>query len=293
MKSQGGLSMKMAIAKSLAMLMLALGGGLLFVFPAAAQQSPDHYQRSFAIQPGGTLAVSNFKGVIRVTGSDSSQVVANVMKKFEGTDKDKTWWMAKTDVHFTNTADRVEISVEYPSCDCSGPDWESHEDYQASVELTIQVPRKINLELRGHKPLMNISAIDGDIRIDSYKSPIDIQSTSGAIHIETYKETVRLKDVTIRGTLGVQMAKGEALIEAKSLGERVNLETEKGSIVLKAPSNAAMTLDYSGGRRSSFQSDFAIAAETGSSSSVRGTINGGGTQVHLRSEKGSIIVEKL
>src|SRR5215471_10756089 len=285
--------MRMTIARSVAMLMLAVGGGLLFVFPAAAQQSPDRFQRSFSIQSAGTLAVSNFKGLIRVTGSDSSQVIVDVVKKFEGTDKDKTWWMANTNVQFTNTADRVAISVEYPNCDCSGPDWGSHDDYEASVELTIQVPRKINVELQGHKPLMNISGIDGNIRITSHKSPIEIQSTSGAIHIETYKETVRLKEVSIRGVLDVETAKAEVSIEAKSLGDRVDLGTEKGTIVLKVPRNAGMTLDYSGGKRSSFRSDFNIAAEAGSSSSVRGTINGGGTQVRLRSEKGSIALETM
>jgi len=285
--------MKMAIGRSFVILMLALAGGLLLVVPAAAQQTEDHFQRSFAIQPSGTLTVDNHKGLIRVTGTDSNQVVVNVAKKFEGTDKDRSWWMANTQVHFTTSADRVEVSVEYPSCDCSGPDWSSHDDYQASVELTSQVPRRINVSLQGHKPVMNISGIDGNIRITSHKAPIEIQSTSGGISIETYKETVRLKDVAIRGTLELQIAKGEATIEAKSLGDRVNLETEKGTIVLKAPPNTAMTLDYSGGRRSSFQSDFAIATEAGSSSSVRGTINGGGTQVHLRSEKGSITLERM
>lgn len=237
--------------------------------------------------------MDNYKGLIRVTGSDSGQVVVNVLKKFEGTEKDRTWWMANTQVHLTNAADRVEVSVEYPSCNCSTTDWDNHESYQASVELTIQVPRKINLQIKGYKPEIAISGTDGDIRVSSYKAPIGIQGTSGGIHVETYKETVRLKDVTIRGTLDVQMDKGEAWVEAKSLGERVNLETQKGTIVLRAPQSAGMTLDYSGGRRSSFQSDFTIASEAGSSSSVRGTINGGGAQVHLRSEKGSIRLEKL
>jgi len=285
--------MKMTIGRSLAILTLAFAGALLFVLPAVAQQSEDHFQRSFAIQPGGTVKVDNYKGLIRVSGGDGNQVVVNVLKRFEGTDKDKTWWMANTDVRFTNSADQVQISVEYPSCNCCNCSGWDHDEYQASVELTIQVPRKINLEMKGHKPLMNIGGIEGDIRIASYKSPIEIQSTTGAIHIETYKETVRLKDVTIRGPLDVQMSKGEASIEAKSLGDRVNLQTEKGNIVLKAPRNTGMTVDYSGGRRSSFHSDFNIAAEAGSSSSVRGTVNGGGTQVHLRSERGSITLEKL
>lgn len=286
--------MKMAIGRSLAILALVVAGGLLFVLPAAAQQTEDHFQRSFAIQPGGALAVDNYKGLIRVTASDGNQVVVDVLKKFEGTDKDRKWWMANTDVHFSNAADRVEISVEYPSCSCCNClGGNSHDEYEASVELRIQVPRKINVELQGHKPLMNISGIDGNIRIKSYKSPIEIQSTSGPIHVETYKESVQLKDVTLRGALEVETMKSDVSIEAKSLGDRVDLGTEKGTIVLKAPRNAAMTLDYSGGRRSSFRSDFNIAAEAGSSSSIRGTINGGGTLVRLRSERGSVTLETM
>lgn len=285
--------MKISSGRLAPIAVLMLLAGLLFATSASAQQTEDHFQRSFAVESGGTLVVENYKGLIRVDGSDGNQVVVNVLKKFEGTDKDRSWWMANTQVHFNNAADRVEVAVEYPSCNCSTTDWDNHEGYQAAVELTIQVPRKINLQIKGYKPQTTISGTDGDIRVSSYKSPIEIRGTSGAIHIETYKETVQLKDVTIRGALDLQIAKGEASIAARSLGERVNLETEKGTIVLKAPSSAAMTLDYSGGRRSSFRSDFTIASDTGSSSSVRGTINGGGTQVHLRSERGSITLEKL
>lgn len=283
----------MRITRNKPTVTLLLLAGLLFAIPAPAQQAEDHFQRSFAIQSGGKLVVDNYKGLIQVSGSDGSQVVVNVLKKFEGTDKDRAWWMANTHVNFTNSTDRVDVSVEYPSCNCSTTGWDNHEEYQASVELTIQVPRKINLQVKGYKPAMNISGIDGDIHVSSYKAPIEVHGTSGGIHIETYKETVQLKDVSIRGTLDVQMQKGDATIEAKNLGERVNLETGKGTIVLRAPQNAAMTVDYSGGRRSSFRSDFAITAETGSSSSTRGTINGGGTEVHLRTEKGSIALEKM
>jgi hypothetical protein len=284
--------MRITIEKSQPILTLALTGVLLLVLPAAAQQTEDHFQRSFAIQPGGTLTIDNHKGMIRVTGGDGGQVVVNVLKKFEGTDQDRRWWMANTDVHFTNSANRVEVSVEYPSCNCCC-NWNSHDDYEASVELTIQVPRKINVELQGHKPVMKVSGTDGDIHVSSHKSPIEIAGTTGAIRIETFKETVQLKDVTIRGALDLQISKGEVVIAAKSLGDRVNLETEKGNIVLRVPSKTPMTVDYSGGRRSSFRSDFAIATEAGSGNSIRGTVNGGGTQVHLRSEKGSIALETI
>ena len=110
--------MKMAIGRSVAILTLAVAGALLFVLPAAAQQTEDHFQRNFAISSGGTLAVDNYKGQIRVSATDSSRVVVDVLKKFEGTDKDRKWWMANTEIHFNNSADRVAISVAYPSCSC-------------------------------------------------------------------------------------------------------------------------------------------------------------------------------
>ncbi len=160
------------------------------------------------------------------------------------------------------------------------------------MELTIQVPRQINVVAQGHKPEMKISSVEGDIRVKSYKSPIEIQSTTGAIHIDTYKETVRLENVSIRQSLDLKMTKGDATIDAKSLGGEANLETEKGNIVVRLPQNAGVTVDYSGSRKASFHSDFPITTESGSGSEVRGTINQGGTRVRLRTVKGSITLER-
>ncbi|HEY3770460.1 MAG TPA: hypothetical protein VGN44_17435, partial [Candidatus Angelobacter sp.] len=57
---------------------------------------------------------------------------------------------------------------------------------------------------------------------------------------------------------------------------------------------AGMDVDFEGGRHSSFHSDFAMTTRTGSrDDSIRGTINQGGTRLRLRSEKGSVSLEKL
>ncbi|HWC15502.1 MAG TPA: hypothetical protein VG498_00720 [Terriglobales bacterium] len=260
--------------------------------PAAAQTSAaqqEHFVRNFALNPGGTLAVENYKGTIHVTGVQGNQVVVTVDKKFEGTNSDRKWWMANTQVNFDNDANRVRVGVEYPSCSWNCDD---HSNYTGMVELTIQVPRHTNLEIQGYKPDVKLAAIDGDIRLKSYKSPIDIEGTTGGVHIDTYKESVRLHDVNIRGSLHLEMQKGEALIEAKSLGEEASIKIEKGTVVLRVPSDARLSVDYSGGRRSDFRSDLPIASEAGfRSGEVRGTINGGGTRLHLRTEKASFSIE--
>jgi putative adhesin len=264
-----------------------------------SQSRQEQFERSYSVKSGSTLIVENMKGTIHVTGSDSDRILVKVYKKFSGSDADKKRWMDETKVNFQDDSEHLRIRVEYPSRDCTADNVDSCDGngkFQAEVQLTIEVPRQTNVELSGHKPNMAISSIQGDIRITSHKSPIKIQSTTGAIHVNTNKETVNLIDVTIRGALDLKTVKGDAMIKAKSLGNEVNLETEKGKIVLHMPSNVGADVDFAGGRGSAFHSDLPIA-EAGSSDTivhtVRGTINRGGTRMRLRTEKGSIALENL
>jgi hypothetical protein len=279
--------------------LLAAGAGLaLAVIPAFAQtqdQQPESFQRSFTLNSGGTLKVDNYKGTIHVTGADSNQVAVNVVKRFEGSDADRKEWMRETRVDFKNDSNRVEIDVHYPTQSWScWFCWADH-GYSAAVELEIKVPRHTNVEVESYKPDIRISSLQGDLRINSYKSPMNIESTTGSIRIETYKDEIRLRNVNIRGALSVKSYKADATIEATSLGNTADLENERGSIVLRVPSNAGLDLDFDGARRSSFHSDFPVASQTGGrwDHSVRGTINQGGTRLRLHTTRGSVSLEKL
>lgn len=260
---------------------------------AQTDSQPEEFQRTFAVKSGATLAVENYKGTIHVTGSDSNQVMVEVHKRFEGSDADRKWWMENVKVNFRNDPDRVEVKVDYPSqtWDCLFC-WRDH-NFTDEVDLEIRVPRQINLSFDGYKPDMKIASVQGDIAIKSYKAPMLIESTRGAIHIDTYKDTIRLRDVTLQGPLDVRSYKADLEVSANALGPTADLETDKGNIVLRVPEDAGMDVDYSGGRRSSFHSDFNLAASTSDGESVRGTVNRGGTRVRLRTEKGSISLEKL
>jgi hypothetical protein len=257
---------------------------------STGSDQPERFQRSFAIAQGGTLDVDNYKGIIHITGSDTNQVAVDVTKRFEGSDANRKWWMENVRVNFRNDANHVSVEVKYPECTFC---WQGM-NYEASVGLEIRVPRQINVKLESYKPDIKVAAIQGDIRVKSYKSPIEIDSTAGAIRIDTYKDDVKLRNVTVRGPLEVKSYKADVEIDAKSLGESATLENEKGSIVLRVPANTGLDVDFEGGRHASFHSDFPMNSRTGSrEDSFRGTINQGGTRLHLRTEKGSVSVEKL
>jgi hypothetical protein len=278
-------------------LVIVIVGIIALATPRLRSQSTggdpsERFQRSFNLASGGTLEVDNYKGTIHITGSDTNQVAVDVTKHFEGSDADRKWWMENVKVNFINDSNRVAVEVKYPETNCTFC-WPGHE-YTASVALEIHVPRKINVKLETYKPDIRVASIEGDIRIKSYKSRIELDSTTGAVRIDTYKDTVKLRDVNLRGPLEIKSYKADAEIDARSLGDSVTVENEKGSIVLRVPGDAGMDVDYEGGRRSSFHSDFAMASQTGSyDRSVRGKVNQGGARLRLRTEKGSVSLEKL
>ncbi len=257
---------------------------------AGGSDQSERFQKTFSIANGGTLDVDNYKGAIHVSAADTNQVTVDVTKRFEGNDADRKWWMENVKINFHNDSNRVAVEVKYPECTFC---WAGH-DYTAAVELEIHVPRQTNVKLESYKPDIKIAGIQGDIRVKSYKSPIEIADTTGAVRIDTYKETVKLRNVNVRGPLEIKSYKAEAEIDARSLGDSATLENSKGSIVLRVPANAGLDVDFEGSRHSSFRSDFAMASQTGSfNSSFRGKVNQGGTHVRLRTEKGSVSLEKL
>lgn len=293
---------------SVALTALAVGSALSapMVFAQDAQKSnPESFQRSFPMSAGGTLVVENLKGTIHVTGSDTNQVAVSVRKVFTGgSDKERQWWIANAKVDFDSAPNHLNVRVEYPNWNCVSLFMHCAE-ISDEVDLTIAVPRATNIELDGTKPDVAISSIEGNIRITSTKSPIDIRATEGAIRIDTTKGDVRLSDVAIKGRLDLTSTKADAVIEAKSIAGDVNLETEKGSVVVRMPSTAGVDLDYVGGRRASFHCDFAVTTnENGAElndvsgrvgregAHIAGAINQGGVRMTLRTERGTISIEK-
>ena len=67
----------------------------------------------------------------------------------------------------------------------------------------------------------------------------------------------------------------------------VRLETSGGSITVVTPANAALTIDAETSA-GSVRSDLPITRNNTESDSLKGTMNGGGTKLVLRSSAGSI-----
>jgi hypothetical protein len=291
-----------SVCAALVVAALAVTLGAPTVFAQNTQDTNgEAFERSFSMNTGGTLVVENRKGTIHVTGSDTNQVVVNVRKIFDGgSEKDRQEWMAQTKVSFDSLPDHLNVRVDYPDWNCV-----LCVNLDDEVDLTIAVPHAINIELDGNRPDMTISSVEGNIRISSNRSRIDVRSTEGAIRIETNRGEVKLSDVAVKGRLELTSNRADAVIEAKRMDGDADLETERGSIVVRMPATVGVNLDYVGGRRASFHCDFPVTTNQNGAqlndvsgrvgregARISGAVNQGGPRMTLRTERGSISIEK-
>ena len=108
----------------------------------------------------------------------------------------------------------------------------------------------------------------GDTKVESSGGKLRLGNISGKLHAETSGGSV------------------SAILPSPVAGD-IHLETSGGSITVLTPSNAALTIDAETSA-GSVHSDLPIARTSSDDDTLKGTINGGGTKLVLRSSAGSI-----
>ncbi len=126
----------------------------------------------------------------------------------------------------------------------------------------------------------------GKLNADTSGGPITVLNRVGDTKVESSGGKLRLGNIS--GKLSAETAGGSvsAILSSPVIGD-VRLETSGGSIAVVTPPNAALTIDAETSA-GSVHSDLPISRISADSDSLKGTMNGGGTKLVLRSSAGSI-----
>jgi DUF4097 and DUF4098 domain-containing protein YvlB len=133
---------------------------------------------------------------------------------------------------------------------------------------------------------IEVTGGNGKLNADTSGGPVTVLNRVGDTKVESSGGKLRLGNIS--GKLNAETSGGSvsAILPSPVAGD-VRLETSGGSITVVAPSNAALTIDAETSA-GSVRSDLPIARLTTDSDTLKGTINGGGTKLVLRSSAGSI-----
>lgn len=159
-----------------ALVLIALG------VPPETAAHPDDTEtidRTADISPGGTLTLHNFAGRVRISGADRRDVSVHAVRRAP-----------------RERLDRVKLEVRSADGDvvieANRRDDERSRDNVVETDLTVEVPRDVNLRVTVFSSDVEVTDLQGrEHRVKSFSGDLALDGVSGSLVAETFNGTVR------------------------------------------------------------------------------------------------------
>jgi DUF4097 and DUF4098 domain-containing protein YvlB len=267
--------MKLVASKHLSLALMA--ACLLTALPASA----DEWSKNYTLSGSPDLRIETSDANIRVTTWDRNTIEAKVVttgyKIGEGG--------IRIEEH--QTGDAVDIEVRYPHHNIT-VGWAQHH-----VDIVIQMPREGRVNLRTGDGGIDIAGLKGDMDLHSGDGSENLEGVEGKLHAWTGDG-----HITAHGRFDeLELKTGDGHVDVRavngsSLAAGWRLETGDGNVSLEVPGDLAADVDLhtSDGH---IDLDLPLAAEGKvRENEIRGKLNGGGSQLTIRTGDGSIHLRK-
>ena len=253
---------------------------LAIAFAALAVAAVSHastleetFDRTFDVRPGTTFTLENTNGHINVRSWDQPRVRVHAEKRVESRDSDAAKKaFAELRVEPSVSADGVRIMTHYPRRSDGVFDWLAGTNVSMTVNYEITVPRTMNIGLENTNGGIDVSDVRGSMHVSNTNGHIELLRCAGDVDAETTNGHVK------------------AELSEVTQGKAVRLETTNGRITVTLPRTVAARLDASttNGR---INTDLPVTTTHVEKTSLRGSINGGGPELRLRTTNGSIDIQ--
>lgn len=249
----------------------------LLVSPAllAAERS-ETIDRTFDVRPGATVALSNVNGAITIAAWDQPRVRVVARKTVEGKKDELQEALRDLRVEIQPRDGGLVITTDYPKRNggSSFLDWLINGDdrVRSEVRYELTVPRSMSLDVEN---------VNGAIRVTDVSGKHDLDTTNGRIEV-----------ARCAGSLDASTTNGAIHAELTNVaqGQPLRFSTTNGRVEVTLPANLAVDVD-AGTTNGSIRSDLPVMAKRVSENSLRGSINGGGTPLRIRTTNGGIAIK--
>ena len=308
--------------------MLILLAGVAALSPALNAKIERTVEKTFTVQPGGTLRVETEGGSIRVepAAGDRVEVAAReIIRADSEAEADKL--LAKLELTIEQTGDKVNARAHYPRM----AGWlASGSGAPVQVSFEVKVPAKFNAELYTSGGNLNVGDLTGkitgrtsggDVRVGRIDGEVKLSTSGGNIALASATDDVELTtsggDIRVKRTgdeAKLRTSGGNIVIEeaadevhastsggdvtvgfAGTLKDDSELRTSGGGVRVKVPAGAAFDLDASTSGGAVRADGLTVKTEKGGSgrSRLKGKVNGGGPTLKLRSSGGDVRIEAI
>ena len=254
---------------------LVLAGMLMMASTAmSAAELTETVDRTFDVKPGARVVLTNVNGRVTVGSWDQPRVRVVALKEVEGDRDEVQAAMRELRVELKPVDGGLMITTHEPRRS-DGPSsifsWLLGDHVNASVRYDVTVPRTMNVEVDNTNGSVHLSGVSGRHALETTNGKIEVIRCAGSLDAATTNGAIQAE------LIGV------------SKGQPVRLETTNGRIELALPGSLGADVDAST-TNGAIRSELPVATTHISSNSLRGTLNGGGTQVRMRTTNGGISI---
>lgn len=247
---------------------------VLFAQTAFAAELQQTIDQTFDVRPGASVDLSNVNGRITVKAWDQPRVKVVAVKKVEAPKADVQKALNDLRVEIQPRDGGLVIRTRYPNDGDGGFfSWLFGDDIDAQVTYELTVPRTMNVVVEN---------TNGGIYVTEVTGKHDLDTTNGRIEVTRCAGTVDA--ATTNGSIHAELT-------SVTKNQPMRFETTNGRIEVSVPKDFAATIDAST-TNGSIKTDLPIQTRSFDDNSLRGTINGGGTSLRLRTTNGGISIRR-
>ena len=284
-------------------LVLFLGGGA-----SLFGQSDETMDRRFTTDGTPEIYVRNEDGDTEIRARAGNETRVRVRKEVRGASGRTAEEAAEeVKVEINQEGDRIEVIVRQPRR--NGSFWN---DRRVLVHIDITAPPRSDLDVGTDDGPLTVEGIEGNLRLHTEDGDLRISGCSGDLEVRV--DDGDLDVVGFRGAIDARTEDGEVTLRGSLSSLRA--ESDDGSLRVRLEPDSAMTEDWlirtSDGRvRMELPDDFAadldIRVDDGSididhpvtiqgelsRDHIRTELNGGGHELRIRTDDGSVRILKI
>ncbi|HEY9419905.1 MAG TPA: DUF4097 family beta strand repeat-containing protein [Thermoanaerobaculia bacterium] len=248
---------------------------LLVAGAAQAEKLKQRFDKTVPLKAGAKVTLENGNGPVLFEAWDRDEVRIEAEKWAESKRSDvakKALGQIRILVNQTPGALKIRTQV-----DTNGQgevmDWLLGKEVRTGVSYRVRVPRQA---------IVAASNVNGALTVNALQGDLDLTTVNGKIAISKANGTVRA--TTVNGGIEAELA---------DVSDDLWFETVNGGVELRLPADSRLTLDASMAH-GVVRSDFPVAgADQKKRNILKGTVNGGGNKVYIRTVNGGIQLSRL
>jgi DUF4097 and DUF4098 domain-containing protein YvlB len=231
------------------------------------------FDRTFNVRPGTQFELENVNGKVAVTSWDQPRVRIQAVKKVQSRDDGlAAEAMRKLKIDIRQDARELSVDTIYPKKDDFGfIDALLGTNVNASVTYDVTVPRNMNVAVDNVNGGIHVTDVSGELELDTTNGGIEVVRCAGTVDASTTNGGIRAELLTV------------------TPGKTMRFDTTNGGITLIVPPALAAEVNAAT-TNGSVRSDLPLTTSKFSRTSLRGSLNGGGPEIRLRTTNGGITI---